>query len=95
MEIASNDTNASVVFHLDLNMHSTHQNIPFPWKLHQMLRTCEKEGLSHIVGWLPDNTSFRVHDLKVFMDSVIGNFFKQTKYKSVSIVKTSRYEMNT
>lgn len=80
MEFASNTTSTRS-FHLDLSLH-TNQNIPFPWKLHEMLDTCEREGLSHIVSWLPDNGSFRVHNPSYFMENVIKNFFKQTKYKS-------------
>lgn len=80
MEFASNATSARS-FHLDLSLH-TNQNIPFPWKLHEMLDACEKEGWSHIVSWLPDNASFRVHNPTYFMENVISNFFKQTKYKS-------------
>lgn len=80
MEFATNAT-ATRSFHLDLSF-STNQNIPFPWKLHEMLNTCERVGLSHIVSWLPDNSSFRVHNPAVFMENVIKNFFKQTKYKS-------------
>jgi hypothetical protein len=82
MEFASNTTTAtSRPFHLDLIL-NTNQNIPFPWKLHEMLDACEKEGVGHIVSWLPDNASFRVHNTVLFMENVIRNFFKQTKYKS-------------
>ncbi len=85
MEFASNSTTPSSSFHLDMSLHSN-QNIPFPWKLHEMLDACEKAGWGHIVSWLPDNASFRVHNPTFFMENVIKNFFKQTKYKSVSII---------
>ena len=79
MEFASDATTTSS-FHLDMSLH-TNQNIPFPWKLHEMLDTCEKEGLGRIVSWLPDNASFRVHNPTFFIQNVIQNFFKRTKYK--------------
>ena len=82
MDFAQNST-APSSFHLDMSLH-TNQNIPFPWKLHEMLDACEKAGWGHIVSWLPDNASFRVHNPTFFMENVIKNFFKQTKYKSVS-----------
>lgn len=80
MDLASNKSTTNL-FHLDLSLH-VNQNIPFPWKLHEMLGTCENEGLNHIVSWLPDNTSFRVHNPNFFTSNIIGKFFKQTKYKS-------------
>jgi hypothetical protein len=83
MELAPTEA-APRMYQLDLSL-KANQNIPFPWKLHAMLETCEREGLSHIVSWLPDNTSFRVHNPGVFMKTIIVNYFKQTKYKSVSI----------
>lgn len=85
MKFAS-DATTTRSFHLDMSLH-TNQNIPFPRKLHEMLDTCEKEGLGHIISWLPDNASFRVHNPSFFMQNVIKNFFKQTKYKSVSVVQ--------
>ena len=79
-----NFTNTSV--DIDLELHESNK-IPFPWKLHQMLNVCENNGLSHIVSWLPDNRSFRVHQTDVFVKNVIMMFFKQTKYKSVSVFR--------
>mmetsp|Transcript_15913 Transcript_15913/g.36847 ORF Transcript_15913/g.36847 Transcript_15913/m.36847 type:complete len:85 (+) Transcript_15913:254-508(+) len=58
-------------------MVQSNQQIPFPWKLHEMLEDCEKKGLSHIVSWLPDNRSLRVHDPPAFTSKVIGKYFKQ------------------
>jgi len=80
MDFASNETN-NRLFQLDLGLRSI-PSIPFPWQLHEMLDTCEKKGLDHIISWLPNNASFRVHNHPVFMNSIIGTFFKQTKYKS-------------
>jgi hypothetical protein len=59
------------------------QCIPFPWKLHEMLETAEKEGFDSIVSWLPDTPgSFRVHEPDYFFSAVMPRYFKQTKYKS-------------
>jgi hypothetical protein len=55
---------------------------PFPWKLHDMLRDCEKEGKSHVVSWLPHGKAFRVHKVTDFVGKILPSHFKQTKYKS-------------
>jgi HSF-type DNA-binding len=33
----------------------------FPTKLHYMLEEINREGIHHIVSWLPHGRSFRVH----------------------------------
>jgi hypothetical protein len=58
------------------------QCIPFPWKLHEMLDTAEKEGREFIVSWLPQGNGFRVHSSESFVSRVMPRYFKQTKYKS-------------
>jgi len=57
----------------------------FPWKLHDMLDRSAKESNEDIVSWVDDGNAFRVHMPDVFVDTVMPRFFKQTKYKSVSI----------
>jgi hypothetical protein len=59
-------------------------NIPFPWRVHEMVNFAEQEGLSYILSWLPDNKSFKVHSPTGFVEILMSKFFKQTKYKSVS-----------
>jgi hypothetical protein len=54
----------------------------FPWKVHEMLETAEKNGDDHVVSWLPDGRSFRVHERDLFVDGMMKVFFNQTKYKS-------------
>jgi hypothetical protein len=58
------------------------QNVPFPWKLHEMLYAAEQDGLDGTVSWLLDGRAFRVHDPNNFVYNVMQTFFKQTKYKS-------------
>jgi hypothetical protein len=55
---------------------------PFPWKLHEMLDDTENKNMSHIVRWLPDNTSFKVYEMDAFVLYILPAYFRQTKYKS-------------
>ena len=55
---------------------------PFPWRLHEMLQALAETQREHIASWLPGGTSFKVHNPKVFADSVIPSFFKHSQYKS-------------
>ena len=55
---------------------------PFPLKLHNMLRECEKEGKSNIVSWLPHGKAFKVFAVSEFVERILPTYFKQTKYKS-------------
>jgi hypothetical protein len=61
---------------------AVNHNIPFPWKLHELLDVAEADGFTNIVSWLPDESSFRVHDVEKFVEHIMKLFFKQTKYKS-------------
>ena len=56
--------------------------VPFPIKLYQMLEAVEADGNEHIVSWHPDGRTFQVHDPAKFVEDVLPNFFKQSKYKS-------------
>lgn len=62
--------------------HGAGNALLFPWKLHDMLRTCKTEGKESIVSWLPSGTAFKVHNVPVFVNNILPLFFKQTKYKS-------------
>jgi hypothetical protein len=65
------------------NRISMKQSNTFPFRLHEMLATVEREGSEHIVSWIPGNdTAFKVHSPKVFVETVMPRFFQQTKYKS-------------
>jgi hypothetical protein len=54
----------------------------FPLKLHFLLEQAEKEGFDHIVSWVNDGASFKVHDSKAFLEKVMPNYFSQSKYES-------------
>ncbi|KAG7373613.1 HSF-type DNA-binding protein [Nitzschia inconspicua] len=60
---------------------NTHK-LPFPWKLHKLLEHAEKEGYQDIISWEPDGKSFRVHKPIQFCESILGKFFRQSKYES-------------
>ena len=54
----------------------------FPLKLYYLLEQAEKEGFDHIVSWVDDGASFKVHDSKAFLEEVMPNYFSQSKYES-------------
>lgn len=61
-----------------------HQNLTFPELLHVMLYEAETgvPPFSHIVSWLPDSRTFRVHLQNEFVEEVMPNYFQMKKYKS-------------
>jgi hypothetical protein len=54
----------------------------FPWRLHDMLGEAERKDFENAVSWQPCGRSFRVHDTKVFAESIMPRYFNQTQYKS-------------
>lgn len=62
--------------------HLASSKLPFLWKLHEMLEDVEKTGDAHIVSWMPDGISFRVHKPKSFVQKIIPYYFNQSKFKS-------------
>jgi len=64
----------------DLNKVKTDQNggiskggvaVPFPWRVHEMLEAVEKEGLQHIVAFLPHGRAFKVFQPKLFVELIM------------------------
>lgn len=58
------------------------KEVKFPIRLHQMLAEVESDGLTEIVSWQPDGTSFKVHKQAAFVEKVLPRYFSQTKYRS-------------
>jgi hypothetical protein len=54
----------------------------FPAKLYEVLESVEDLGLAHTVSWLPHGRSFQVIEPTQFMNLVVPQFFKATKYRS-------------
>jgi hypothetical protein len=55
----------------------------FPFHLHHMLNDAERSGFQHIVSWLKDARSFKVHNKEEFEKSILFRYFRgQTHYKS-------------
>ena len=48
--------------------------IPFPWRLHEMLKVTEEEGIEDIVSWAPHGRAFTVHKPKDFSDRVLKRY---------------------
>lgn len=57
-------------------------NPAFPIKLHHCLAETKKEGLEHIVSWMPHGRAFKVHDKDAFVKSILPCFFSQSSYES-------------
>lgn len=55
---------------------------PFPLKLHNMLETCEREGLGDVVSFFSHGRAFAIHKPRKFQDTVMTRFFKQTRLTS-------------
>jgi hypothetical protein len=65
------------------NIRGINSSFQFPWKLHDMLDYSDAiNGIQHIVSWQDDGRSFKVHKPAKFVDAIMPQFFKQTKYKS-------------
>jgi len=54
----------------------------FPFKLHSILENAEKFNKEEIISWLTSGKSFKIHKPKEFADSVMPQYFNQTKYRS-------------
>ena len=55
---------------------------PFPQKLHRMLESCEKEGLSDIVSFYKHGRAFAIHQPRRFVSEVMPAFFRQSRLTS-------------
>ncbi len=54
----------------------------FPFKLHLMLESAEKDNYRHVVSWVKDGSAFKVHNNKEFVAKVLPIYFDQSKYES-------------
>ena len=58
------------------------RGIQFPWKLHELLEQAERDEKSHIVSWLEDGKSFKVHKKEEFCNDIMPVWFNSSKYKT-------------
>jgi hypothetical protein len=56
--------------------------LKFPCKLYRMLMETESKGLTHIVSWHKDGKCFRIHDQEAFVEEILPQYFKKSKYRS-------------
>lgn len=59
-----------------------HHHNPFPCRLRRLLDDATIELNEHIVSWLPDGKSFKVHDPDTFTAKLLGRYFFQKKFSS-------------
>jgi hypothetical protein len=55
---------------------------PFPLKLHRMLGEVENTSDQGILSWGPSGHCFIIFQPKMFATRIMGEYFRQTKYKS-------------
>jgi hypothetical protein len=67
---------------LPRQLHSNTGLTLFPLKMHQLLEATEKRGESHIISWLPEGRSFKVHDKEKFTNQIMLDFFGSSKLKT-------------
>ena len=61
--------------------------VPFPYRLYILLELMDSEAQQQgqgksIVGWQPHGRAFKVHNRKIFEESILPVHFKQTRYAS-------------
>ena len=54
----------------------------FPSQLHHMLDDAELKGFDDIVSWQPHGRCFVVHKVTEFVDQILPNYFRQSKFPS-------------
>ena len=54
----------------------------FPFKLYRLLAFVEKEGKTHIISFLPDGTTFKIHDKQAFVAEILPYFFNTNRFAS-------------
>jgi hypothetical protein len=67
---------------LSENGQEERSNVPFPWRLHELLSEAEKSGNDSVISWLPDKNAFKVHNKIRFATEILPAHFNATKYKS-------------
>ena len=50
--------------------------IPFPWRLHEMLKVTAEEGIQDIVPWAPHGRAFIVHKPRDFAGKVLTRYVR-------------------
>lgn len=50
-------------------------NAAFPLKLHETLEIIERDGLDHVIGWMPHGRSFKIHKHQQFVDDILPHYF--------------------
>lgn len=77
-------TKAIASRYMDEAKQSEHQrrSMQFPWKLHQLLEECERNGDAHVISWLPDGKAFKVHERQEFSNRIMPIYFNSAKQKT-------------
>lgn len=55
---------------------------PFPEKLHRMLDSVEREGISDVVSFFSHGRAFAIHKPRRFVSEIMPRFFRQTRLTS-------------
>lgn len=60
-------------------------SVKFPFKLHRLLEDAADQGNEHIVSWLPDGKSFKIHSKEEFEILILPRYYTTSfspKYRS-------------
>lgn len=87
----SNETNTSSMSNSSSISSSSNKKRPpvFPKRLYDMLENAERDGYDHVISWMPDGESFKIHvdgsldeeDEKAIVE-ILKRTFNQTRFKS-------------
>ena len=50
--------------------------IPFPWRLHQLLKAAAEAGLESVVSWAEHGRAFTVNNPKAFEEGIMKRYVK-------------------
>ena len=48
--------------------------VPFPWRLHNLLKAAAEEGMDDVVSWAPHGRAFTVHQPKRFAEGIMKRY---------------------
>jgi hypothetical protein len=80
----THDSSLSALSLQDFMTSSSHipRLLPFPYRLHHMLSDVQKRAKDHIVSWMPNGRTFKIHKPREFVGDVASCYFNLTQYKS-------------
>ena len=63
---------------------TTTGRLPFPHRVHNVLKLAEENNQEHIIAWENNGTAFKVHSLEEFEKNLLPKYFNTQKYATFS-----------